>query len=170
MRALSAGYRYLLPLIVAAYGVYLLQNEQRYRRQLAPAPDILPLPGSAAGTLPASNMGPLLAVLGFSDRQGTRRSTESVTVQGVFVGSQEQSRALLNVAGRVGSYRTGERLPGGGVVRRIDPDQVLLLRNGQEESLPLARGGQSLLRDTKALDQAPFLHLLPTNRPEQGEP
>jgi len=156
--------------IVAAYGVYLFQSERRYRSDLPAAPVFASIPEPAIGTLTASNMGPVLAVLGFSDRQAPRQSAESVTVHGVFVGSQEQSRALLNVAGTVGSYRTGERLASGSVVRRIEMDQVLLLRNGQEEFLPLAARGQSSLRDARALDHVAFVHLLPTNRPEQGEP
>nr|WP_237142281.1 type II secretion system protein N [Pseudomonas gregormendelii] len=55
------------------------------------------------------------------------------------------SRALIGSPQGSRFYQIGQPLPGGGSLRRIDATQVLILRNGVEQTLTLATAKTSLL-------------------------
>ncbi|BBP83938.1 hypothetical protein PHLH8_35800 [Pseudomonas sp. Pc102] len=57
----------------------------------------------------------------------------------------DDSRALIASPGGSAFHRPGERLPGGALLRSVETDHVLILRNGREQRLGFARPAETLL-------------------------
>ncbi|WP_236206876.1 type II secretion system protein N [Pseudomonas tohonis] len=57
----------------------------------------------------------------------------------------DDSRALIASPGGSAFHRPGERLPGGALLRSVEADHVLILRNGREQRLGFARPAETLL-------------------------
>lgn len=81
------------------------------------------------------------ALFGFSGAgsgtAGTR--SESVRLAATFVGNRTASRALLITELGEHLYTEGDPLPGGGVLRRVQANGVVLWRNDQEQWLVMSR-------------------------------
>ena len=151
------------------YGIHLFLSERSYRQALGPVTAFAPV--AAVGELPAtSNSGALLTVLGFQDETAALQKPELAMLRGVVVATSEESRALMTVAGNQRTYRVGERLPGGSVLRRIEARRVFLWRNGHEVVLPLATSAATTLRTARAITTPSSLYLRPAAASSQDQP
>lgn len=113
------------------------------------------LPGAA---IPAQPMAPASAVekplpvatlalaFGFQAPGQPQSSRADITLKACFVSSQGDARALVKTASGDGLYRVGDRLPGGGVLRRIDVRAIVLWVNGREEVVSLSPGNASVFQ------------------------
>lgn len=166
----SVGLRVLLLMLPLSYGLMLAWQEWQFRQsrvtavQAAPTPVVIPEQDAALNTLAVAT------VFGFTTQGAALNSTEPLTLRATVVASGSESRALL--AGPEGErfYRTGERLPGGSLLRRIEPAHVVLWRQGREERLSLHLPGGRFLQSAQARPQsAPTLHLRPTVEQTRSE-
>lgn len=80
----------------------------------------------------------LVLAFGIAGAGEVPASAEPLQLRALIVASHGPARALIGAGDVVRSYRVGDHLPGGNLVRRIDPAQVLLWRAGREERLLLA--------------------------------
>ncbi|MDO7897878.1 type II secretion system protein N [Pseudomonas citrulli] len=138
----------LLVLVPLLYAGLLVEREWRFRQDLGRAVPALAPPPAAARDLP--NVQAVATVLGLAPEGAHAPSTEPLTLQASFVVDQGLSRALLADATGPRIYQVGERLPGGSVLRRVEPGHVMLWRNGREERLALQPTAQPLLRPVNA--------------------
>jgi type II secretory pathway component PulC len=108
-------------------------------------------------------------VLGLTAQSSVLISPEPLTLRATVVASDSASRALL--AGTDGErfYRAGERLPGGSLLRRIEPAHVVLWRQGREELLLLRPAGERFLRTAHTPRQPATYHLRPTVEQSRNE-
>ncbi|MCD4528313.1 MULTISPECIES: type II secretion system protein N [Pseudomonas] len=135
----------LLLLVPLLYGGFLVEQERRFRQGLGrDVPVVADPPVAAARGLP--NVQAVATVLGLAPDGAHAPSTEPMTLQASFVADQGLSRALLADAAGPRIYQVGERLPGGSVLRRVEPSHVTLWRNGREERLALQQAAKPLLR------------------------
>ena len=155
-----------LPVGVA---VFLVWQERQFRERLATQPaDIVPLQ-----TVPARE--PLEAasialVFGLTTQATPQPSAEPLTLQASFV-SNGSSKALLANAQGSRLYQVGERLPGGSVLRRIEPHQVALWNKGREELLTLVPSEARFLRALESsVDSRPVTTTTRFIRPLSGQP
>jgi hypothetical protein len=155
-----------LPVAVA---VFLVWQERQFRERLATPPDdITPLQ-----TVPARE--PLEAasiaiVFGLTTQATPRPSAEPLTLQASFV-STGSSKALLANAQGSRLYQVGEQLPGGSVLRRIEPRQVALWNKGREELLTLAPSEARFLKALESsVDSRPVTTTTRFLRPFPGQP
>lgn len=98
-----------------------------------------------------------------ADAQASTRS--DITLKASFVSSLGEARALVSSNAKDAIYRVGDRLPGGGVVRRIESRAITLWVDGREETLGLAAATGTLLRSVSMATSpqpplTPSLHLL----------
>ncbi|MCH9757149.1 MAG: general secretion pathway protein GspC [Gammaproteobacteria bacterium] len=72
---------------------------------------------------------------------GVKRSSLNISVVGiVFAADEKTSHVMLELPGnQVKMFGVGDEIPGGGVIKRITPDGVLLMRDGIMESLSLPK-------------------------------
>lgn len=70
-----------------------------------------------------------------------KQSMLDLTVVGImFANSESASHVIVRTAsGRERAFGVGDTLPGGGIIKRITPDGVLIGRNGALESLSLQK-------------------------------
>nr|WP_225923666.1 MULTISPECIES: type II secretion system protein N [Pseudomonas] len=135
----------LLVVIPLLYGVFLAEQEWRFRQALSrDAPVVVDTPAVPVRQLP--NVQAVATVLGLPLGGAQASSAEPITLQASFVAGQGLSRALLADAAGSRIYQVGERLPGGSVLRRVEASHVLLWRNGREERLALRQEAKPLLR------------------------
>ncbi|TFY89897.1 hypothetical protein DYL59_10970 [Pseudomonas kairouanensis] len=153
-----------------SYGLVLGWQEWQLRRtQWAP---VQPLPAPLPTLTPvfALNTQAVATVLGLSSHGSVMDSAEPLTLLATVVAGNSESRALL--AGPEGErfYRAGERLPGGSLLRRIEPAHVVLWRQGREERLSLYPTGERFLQPADTLRQAGATrHLRPTVESSRSE-
>lgn len=166
--------RLLLACLVLLYAAYLFRGEVQAsaaRSKVLPATPLSETPQVLAVPL---NLAALVTVLGLQAQGPLARSSEALRLQASFVDRDGESRALLAGSRGARVYRVGERLPGGSVLRRIEPDHVVLWRNGREESLALGSGASStsVLRESVTRDLAernPHRHIRPIVDPPQSD-
>ncbi|MGE7990374.1 type II secretion system protein N [Pseudomonas sp. NPDC089554] len=129
----------------ALMGAFLLWREGQARAHWQ-AP--LPMLGSPAavdtqGPLPAATMA---LAFGFQAVDAKASTRSDITLKASFVSSLGEARALISNNAKDAIYRVGDRLPGGGVVRRIEARAITLWVEGREETLALAGATGTLLR------------------------
>lgn len=142
VRRLSKGLLLLLPL---GLGVFLVWQEWRFRESLsAPSASF----EAAVSTVPREkiNGDAIATVLGFTSDSDRLPSAEPLTLQASLVVSHGLSKALIADAQGSQLYQVGQALPGGSVLRRIEPDQVVLWSKGREEVLSLKSAPTTYLR------------------------
>ena len=114
-----------------------------------PAERLLPPPSAAAAALPVRIEPQRIAGLfGESSAAPAAAGGQSTTLQlrldGVMTNpSRELARAFITDRGvnKVQTYRPGDALPGGAELLRVEPLQVVIARNGQEEVLRFDKPG-----------------------------
>jgi hypothetical protein len=124
----------LLPL---CYGGVLLWQERAWREALPVLENLLPAQAAAEDERPSFNPDTIASLLGLVAQESLARSTEALVLRASFVSSAGDSRALLSGSEGERTYRLGDTLPGGSVLRRIEVAQVVFWRNGREEVLPI---------------------------------
>lgn len=87
------------------------------------------------------------------DASGVMPSQLNLTVVGIlFAPAVKDSRVMFELPGnQVKTYGLGDELPGGGVIKRITEDGILLTRNGGVERLTLPKNELPLAPIPKAL-------------------
>ena len=81
------------------------------------------------------------------DSANLQKSMLSLTVVGVIYSPNEENSQVF-IESETGSgkvYRVGDRLPGGGIIKRITPYGAVIRRNGALESLSLPKDELMLL-------------------------
>jgi type II secretory pathway component PulC len=162
--------RALFLIVPLGFGLTLAWQEWQFRQLQRSAVQASPAPANTLAPRTPLNTLAVATVLGMSAQDSALNSTEPLTLRATMVASDRDSRALL--AGPEGErfYRTGERLPGGSLLRRIEPAQVVLWRQGREERLHLHPASERFLQAARAHGQAaPTLHLRPTVEPPRSE-
>ncbi|SDQ64218.1 Type IV pilus biogenesis [Pseudomonas grimontii] len=150
----------MLPL---GYGLTLGWQEWQFRQVPIQAVQAVPAPVVAVAQGAALNTWAVATVFGMTAQGGVMNSAEPLTLLATVVASDSESRALLAGADGARFYRTGERLPGGSLLRRVETAQVLLWRQGREELLSLHAAGGRFLPLARAHSQAAAaVHLRPT--------
>lgn len=142
--------RLLLACLVLLYAAYLFRGEvQASAARSTVLPVTQPSEAPQVVAVPL-NFPALVTVLGLQAQGPLARSSEALRLQASFITRDGESRALLAGSSGAQVYRVGERLPGGSVLRRVEPGHVVLWRNGREESLVLGSGGSStsMLRES----------------------
>lgn len=134
-----------LPALVAA--LLLWREGQAIAHWQAPLPVVAADAAEPQHPLPVAT---LALAFGFQ-AGGAKASTRSdITLKASFVSSLGEARALVSSNAKDGIYRVGDRLPGAGVVRRIEPHTITLWIDGREETLALAGATGTLLRPVAA--------------------
>lgn len=161
----------LLPL---GYGWVLLWQERAWRDTLPVLENLPPAQASANNERASFNPDAIASLLGLVARESLARSTEALVLRASFVSSAGDSRALL--AGTEGerTYRLGDTLPGGSVLRRIEVAQVVFWRNGREEVLPIEMSARRSLLPLESgshavPDTSATLYLQPTTDSGQSD-
>ena len=125
-----------LLVVPLAYGVFLGWQEWRYREQL-----MLPARVETSRTAPAPRQTldatAVATVLGLTTGAELLPSAEPLSLKASFVVTHGLSRVLLADSQGARIYQVGERLPGGSVLRRVEPDHAVLWSKGREELLML---------------------------------
>lgn len=153
----------LLLLLPLSYGLTLAYQEWQLRQASITSVPTAPLPAAAAPQAVTLNTLAVATVFGLATQGSRLNSTEPLTLRAIVVANDSDSRALLDGPDGARFYRTGERLPGGSVLRRIETAQVVLWREGREESLNLHRAGTGrFLQLAQAQSPAATVHLRPT--------
>ncbi|MFV3325194.1 type II secretion system protein N [Pseudomonas sp. NY15372] len=80
----------------------------------------------------------LALAFGFQAPGQPQSSRSDITLKATFVSSQGDARALVKSPNGDAIHRVGDRLPGGGVLRRIDVRSIVLWLNGREEVVSLS--------------------------------
>jgi hypothetical protein len=160
---------FLLLAATLGYGIHLFLSERSHRLALGPVTAFAPV--AAISEIPAtSSPGALLTVLGFQGETAAVKKQEVAILRGIVVATSEESRALMTVAGNQRTYRVGERLPGGSVLRRIEASRVFLWRNGHEVVLPLVAPAATTLRTARAITTPTSSYLRPAAASSQEQP
>ncbi len=127
----------------------LAWRENTFRTQLA-INDQSSLPTERTVQAQANEQPPAAATIalafGMSAPGEAAQNVEHLTLKASFVSSLGDSRALLADGTSARSYRVGDRLPDGSVLRRIEYQSVVLWRGGREERLPLVSPSDRLFR------------------------
>lgn len=156
----------LLLIMPMACGAFLVWQEWGFRQSiaLATAPLVMQIAAPEREQLDATAVA---TVLGFTADATRQASAEPLTLQASFVNASGLSRALLADSQGSRIYQVGDRLPGGSVLRRVEPDQVVLWNRGREELLMLQPSAARFLRPFQ-LQEAP--HTAPARflRPFSG--
>ncbi|MGF6164858.1 hypothetical protein ABIE16_004168 [Pseudomonas sp. 2725] len=125
-----------LLVVPLAYGAFLGWQEWRYREQL-----VLPAPVETSRTAPAPRQAldatAVATVLGLTTGAELLPSAEPLTLKASFVVTHGLSRVLLADSQGARIYQVGERLPGGSILRRVEPDHAVLWSKGREALLTL---------------------------------
>lgn len=159
----SAVLRTLFLMVPFGYGMTLAWQEWQFRQAQTEAVQALPAPETAVAPDPVLNTLAVATVFGMTAQGGVMNSAEPLTLLATVVASGSESRALLAGADGAFFYRTGERLPGGTLLRRVENAQVVLWRQGREELLSLHAAGGRFLPLAHAHSQAAAaVHLRPT--------
>ncbi|WP_430316902.1 type II secretion system protein N [Pseudomonas sp. p1(2021b)] len=112
----------------------------------AAAPAVPVAPASAAQKpLPVAT---LALAFGFQAPGQPQSSRSDITLKATFVSSQGDARALVKSANGDAIYRVGDRLPGGGVLRRIDVRSIVLWVGGREEAVSLSTSSSPVFQAT----------------------
>lgn len=135
-----------VPTLLAAV---LSWQEFDFRRQLAASANVPPTPLEIAPPLAAPAPIALAALLGLQPLEAVASSLEKLALRGVFLATAGASRVLLADGDQQRFFAVGERLPSGSSIRRIEPQAVVLWRDGREERLALVQP-QPLLQPVQA--------------------
>ncbi|MGE7957942.1 type II secretion system protein N [Pseudomonas sp. NPDC089530] len=138
------GQRCLLPVSLIALGVWLTWlgfDSWAYQQVMAgrPVPGAVPTV-SAEKLLPTPlderNIAKVFGAVPveFDDSQASLPLILLASLQG---SQPEQSRALIQYADSRSFYSPGTRLPDGSLLKSVSADQVVVLRNGREQTLLL---------------------------------
>ncbi|MGF6098979.1 type II secretion system protein N [Pseudomonas sp. 18175] len=153
-----------------SYGGVLGWQEWQFRRAQWATVQTMPAPLPTLTPPSALNTQAVATVLGLTTQGSVLDSAEPLTLRATVVARDSESRALL--AGPDGErfYRAGERLPGGSLLRRIEPAHVVLWRQGREERLSLYPAGPRFLQPADTHRQAAASrHLRPTVETSRSE-
>ncbi|MCX2897363.1 type II secretion system protein N [Pseudomonas mandelii] len=167
-RALVVLGKSLLLVIPVAYSAFLVWQEWRFRQSV-----ITPAPAAVSNsTVPGReelDATAVATVLGFTTDATRQASTESLALQASFVITSGLSKALLADSQGARMYQVGDPLPGGSVLRRVEPGQVVLWNKGREELLKLQPSAGRFLRRFE-LQEAPHTARVPARflRPISG--
>lgn len=146
---------------IAVCGGGLIWREHAYRQALASTSGVTPTVHKPPVSPPVADPAALIAVMGLRPEGAPAPSREALTLRGTFVSVPEHSGALLATDQGQRVYRTGERLPGGSVLRRIETDRVLLWRNGREEVVTLNTAPQPVLKAASSPSRGTYSYLRP---------
>ncbi|KAB0493909.1 Type IV pilus biogenesis [Pseudomonas vancouverensis] len=153
-------------------GVFLVWQEWHFRAGLivpqAPVEVALSTPLSGQNV----NADAIASVLGLAANVELLPSAEPLLLHASFIVINGVSKALIADAQGSRIYQMGETLPGGSVLRRIEPDRVVLWSKGREEVLALLPSATPYLRRAGAHpgDQAgavPARFLRPSSGPSE---
>lgn len=164
------GWRVILLMLPLGYGGFFGWQEWQFRQSLSTTVGSVPMPLATLAPSPALNTQAVATVLGLTTQGSVLNSAEPLILRATVVAGNSESRALL--AGPEGErfYRAGERLPGGSLLRRIEPAHVVLWRQGREERLSLYPAGERFLQpaDTRR-EAATARHSRPTVETSRSE-
>lgn len=148
------GWRVLFLMLPMGYGLVLGWQEWQFRRAQWDTVHTIAAPMPTRAPPSTLNTLAVATVLGLSTQSSVLNSAEPLTLRATVVASDSESRALL--AGPDGErfYRAGERLPGGSLLRRIEPAHVVLWRQGREERLSLYPEGARFIQPADIHRQA----------------
>jgi len=137
--------RSFLLVIAISYAAFLVWQEWDFRANISTPSSFVTstLPASSRETLDTTA---IATVLGLADESARLPSAELLSLQASFVVASGVSRALLADSQGSRMYQVGEQLPGGSVLRRVEPNQVVLWNKGREELLTLQPSGERFLR------------------------
>jgi type II secretory pathway component PulC len=155
--------RALFLMVPFGYGVTLAWQEWQFRKAQTQSVQMLPAPETAAAPDAVLNTLAVATVFGLSAQGRVMNSAEPLTLLATVVANGSDSRALLASPDGARFYRTGERLPGGSLLRRVEAAHMVLWRQGREELVSLHAASGRFLPTAQAYGQAsPAVHLRPT--------
>lgn len=166
--------RGLLLVVPISYAAFLVWQEWHFREKIStPAPFVASAIRSPS--LELLDTTAIATVLGLADEAARLPSAEPLTLQASFVVASGMSKALLADAQGSRIYQVGEQLPGGSVLRRIEPNQVVLWNKGREELLTVQSSSTRFLRRFESQDTPHHLpvstrYLSPHLPPRPGQP
>ena len=143
-----SGFRLLKVLAMilpCGYGLMLAWQEWQFRQGQA-AVLRAPVPVNTVQVPAPLNTLAVATVLGLTAHGSLLNSAEPLTLRATLIASDGESRALLAGPESERFYRAGERLPGGSLLRRVEPAHVVLWRQGREEVLRLRPVGERFLQ------------------------
>lgn len=157
MKHSVSRFRLLKMLAIAlpcGYGLTLAWQEWQFR-QGPTAVVQAPRPLETVQVAAPLNTLAVATVLGLTAHASLLNSAEPLTLRATLISSGSESRALLAGPQSERFYRAGERLPGGSLLRRIEPAHVVLWRQGREEVLMLRPVGERFLQVFEAPPEVP---------------
>ncbi|SPO57965.1 conserved protein of unknown function [Pseudomonas sp. JV551A1] len=100
---------------------------------------VVQAPSMATAALPEQPLSAATLALAFGFEVPGRRPSrrEDIALKASFVSSDGDARALVKSQSGEVIYRVGDRLPGHGVLRRINVDSIVLWIDGREEVVSL---------------------------------
>ncbi|MBK4993881.1 hypothetical protein IAE39_002055 [Pseudomonas sp. S37] len=126
-------------------------------------PQVLPPPLATAAVpekpLPAAT---LALAFGFQATGPQQSGQADIALKASFVSSQGEARALVKSRSGEAIYRVGDRIPGRGVLRRIDVRSIVLWFEGREEVVSMSAPTANVFLPTGA---AARLHPIPDPSP-----
>ncbi|MNF64963.1 hypothetical protein D3C84_467100 [compost metagenome] len=156
-------------MLPVGWAAFLMWQEWVYRAQLDTPPTAMtkPAPPPVRESL---NTAAVAVVFGLKTDAPMQPSAEPLTLLASIVVRSGLSKALLANTQGARLYQVGDRLPGGSVLRRVEPNQVVLWNKGREELLMLASPGTRLLHRL-ASSSTPPSPAVPTHflRPFSGQ-
>lgn len=129
----------------AGYGLTLAWQEWQFRQAQTTVVQA-PVPVETQQVAAPLNTLAVATVLGLAGQGNLLNSSEPLTLLATLISRGSESRALLAGQENERFYRAGERLPGGSLLRRIEPSHVVLWRQGREEVLMLRPVGERFLQ------------------------
>lgn len=123
--------------VVLATGALLTWREMANPVVADVATPVLPAVSASTAQKPLP-VATLALAFGFQAPGQPQSSRSDITLKATFVSSQGDARALVKSANGDAIHRVGDRLPGGGVLRRIDVRSIVLWLNGREEVVSLS--------------------------------
>ena len=165
-----------LLVVPISYAAFLVWQEWHFREKSRLQRRSWPLL-RAPSSLEILDTTAIATVLGLADEAARLPSAEPLTLQASFVVASGMSKALLADAQGSRIYQVGEQLPGGSVLRRIEPNQVVLWNKGREELLTVQSSSTRFLRRLESQDAPHHLpvstrylspHLIPGSQSDQS--
>ncbi|WP_341783132.1 protein XcpP [Pseudomonas putida] len=122
---------------VVATLAWLAWRERTYPVAAPPVVPAVPVetPQLPAKPLPAATVA---LAFGFQATRPQQSGQADVALKASFVSSQGEARALVKSHGGEAIYRVGDRIPGRGVLRRIDVRSIVLWSGGREEVVSMS--------------------------------
>lgn len=155
--------RALLLMLPLSYGLTLAWQEWSSRQARITAMQTVPAAVVVAPQFAAPDTLAVATVFGMAGQGSLLNSGEALTLRATVVTGDSDSRALLAGPDGARFYRTGERLPGGSLLRRIETHQVVVWRQGREALLSLHPAGVYFLQASQVRHPAAStVHLRPS--------